>query len=104
MSTPPERVADGIDVMYPPPRWLPGAKLSYAENMLGPGLATRPDGIAVTTLSERAFERGKDYTFRELEVKTAVWATALKSLGVRVGDRVAGEFLTELCPSDLSGA
>jgi acetoacetyl-CoA synthetase len=91
-STPYQKIVDGLDVMYPPSRWFPGAKMNYAENMLQPGVALKPDGIAVTTLDEAHFVKSEDYTFRQLERRTAVWANALKRLGVGVGDRVAGKF------------
>lgn len=90
ISTPYSKVVDGLEVMYPPPRWFPGANMNYAENMLRPGVGLKPDGIAVTTVDELP-GNSRDYTFRELEEMTAVWAAALRKLGVRIGDRVAGE-------------
>lgn len=88
-STPYTRIADGLDKMFPPPRWFPGALMNYTENIIGPGLAIRPNGVAVTTCEEES-DSHQDYTFAELEEKAAVWANALKALGVGKSDRVAG--------------
>lgn len=90
-STPYDQPVDGLDTMYPPPNWFPGANLNYAENMLRPGLATRPNGIAVSCVDEGSIGKSQDYTFKQLEKMTELWASALRSLGVQVGDRVAGE-------------
>ncbi|KAF1813353.1 acetoacetyl-CoA synthetase-like protein [Eremomyces bilateralis CBS 781.70] len=87
-STPYLRPADGVDTMYPPPRWFPGARLNYTENILKPGLGLRPNGIAVTVCDEDP-STSVDITFLELERQTALWATALRNMGVGVGDRVA---------------
>lgn len=63
--------------------------MNYAENIIAPGLAMKPDGIAVTAVSEGD---GKpiELTFRDLEREVARWAEALRSLGIGIGDRVAG--------------
>ena len=68
----------------PGARWFPGAKLNYAENMLG---AMRPGTIALYYASEAkpAEALGAD----ELGAKVRVLATALRDLGVEPGDRVA---------------
>ncbi|KAF9890433.1 hypothetical protein FE257_005838 [Aspergillus nanangensis] len=87
-SAPPTCVATGLNTMWPPPAWFPGARLNYTENLLSLGLAARPDGIAVTIEREGRQEVTR-HTFRDLEQQVAVWATALRSLGVTVGDRVA---------------
>lgn len=62
--------------------------MNYAENIIAPGLAMKPDGIAVTAVSEGD---GKpiELTFRDLEREVARWAEALRSLGIGIGDRVA---------------
>ncbi|KAL6228797.1 hypothetical protein BDW75DRAFT_250600 [Aspergillus navahoensis] len=86
-SVPPARVADGLDKMWPPPTWFPGAMLNYTENLLTLGLATKPDEIAVLALSETD-PIAKSLTYRELEAEVARWAHTLTNLGVGVGDRV----------------
>ncbi|KIW19384.1 acetoacetate-CoA ligase [Exophiala spinifera] len=88
-SEPYVRVIDGLDTMWPPPRWFPGAKLNYAENMLQPGLSSKPNGIAITTVDETGPTSSTDYTFKQLELLTAAWVAALRKLGVGVGDVVA---------------
>lgn len=90
-SVPPTRVANGLDTMYPPPEWFPGARLNYTENLLAAGLALRPDGLAVTALREGGELR--ELTFKQLEEQVAVWANTLRKMGVSVGDRVVGEVI-----------
>jgi acetoacetyl-CoA synthetase len=88
-SVPPTAVGIGLDKMWHPPAWIPGAKLNYAENLLVPGLRTKPDEIAVSVLREGG-SRSQQVTFRQLEEKVARWATALKKLGVKTGGCVGG--------------
>lgn len=90
-STPPTSIVEGVDTMFPPPRWFPGAKMNYAENILAPGLALKPNAVAVT-LCEEGSEQSEDFTFTQLAERSAVWANALSRMGVRVGDRVASKF------------
>jgi hypothetical protein len=89
-SSPYVRVVDGLEAMYPPSRWFPGARMNYTENLLCAGLGMRPNGVAVTVCEEGA-GKVRDLTFIELEQETAIWATALRRLGVGVGDRVASK-------------
>lgn len=76
--------------MWPPPRWFPGTLMNFTENLLKPGLGVRPHGIAVTICDENS-SVSEDITFVQLEQRTALWATALRNMGVGVGDRVASE-------------
>ncbi|MEZ5102449.1 MAG: acetoacetate--CoA ligase [Thermoleophilia bacterium] len=68
----------------PGARWFPGARLSYAEHALrhdgdGPAIVWRPeDGPAV------------EVSWPELRRRVGSLAHALRELGVRPGDRVAG--------------
>jgi acetoacetyl-CoA synthetase len=87
-SVPPTCSARGLDKMWPPPAWFPGARLNYTENILSFGLASRPDAIAITAVKE-GLDEVEHLTFRQLEQHVAVWALALRRLGVGVGDRVA---------------
>jgi acetoacetyl-CoA synthetase len=86
----PLRPVDKVHRMYPPPRWFPGARLNYAENMLLPGLIAKPYGIAVSVCDESSSPT-VDYTYTQLVELTAVWANALRRMGVRTGDRVASK-------------
>ena len=84
----------GLERMAPPdpelgPRWFPGARLNFAENLL------RHDGErdAVVFCNERGRQRRLSY--RELRLEVAAVAAAFAALGVGPGDRVAG-FLPNL--------
>jgi acetoacetyl-CoA synthetase len=84
----------GLERMAPPdpelgPRWFPGARLNFAENLL------RHDGErdAVVFWNERGRQRRLSY--RELRLEVAAAAMAFAALGVGPGDRVAG-FLPNL--------
>ena len=87
-SVAPERVGDGLDAMWPRPRWFPGARLNYAENLLATGLATHPDSIAVSACRE-AGTQWRYLTWTELRDQVELYATALQKMGVVEGDRVA---------------
>src|SRR5882724_4871322 len=87
-------VVIGLERMAPPdpqlgPRWFPGARLNFAENLL------RHDGErdAVVFWNERGRQRRLSY--RELRLEVAAAAAAFAELGVEPGDRVAG-FLPNL--------
>jgi acetoacetyl-CoA synthetase len=70
----------------PGARWFEGARLNYAENMLGRG---HPDeDVAILHSSElRPLE---ELTWGELREQVAALAHGLRTLGVTRGDRVAG--------------
>ncbi len=89
-----DEVVVGLERMAPPdpargPRWFPGARLNFAENLLRYG-DHRP---AIVFWNERGRQRG--VTFGELRADVAAAAAALRAEGVGVGDRVAG-FLPNL--------
>jgi len=86
---PRERVLVGRDRMAPPdptlgPRWFPGARLNFAENLL----RRRDDGLALVAWNERG--RHASLTFAELAERVARCRAGLRAEGVGVGDRVAG--------------
>lgn len=63
--------------------------MNYAENILQPGLSSRPDAIAVTYLTEN-MRSVRHWTYSELACEVSIWAERLKSLGLRSRDSVAG--------------
>ncbi|KAN0138374.1 acetoacetate-CoA ligase [Lactarius tabidus] len=65
------------------PRWFPGARLNYAENMLW----RTDDGIAITEFNETGHVAS--YSYRELRELVRKLASALKFHGLQPGDRVA---------------
>lgn len=92
-SESPRAVGVGLDQLWPPPTWFPGAALNYAENLLAFGLKTKPNSIAVAAYEEGDITGSREplrLTFRQLEDEVARWAHALKRLGVGVGDPVGG--------------
>jgi acetoacetyl-CoA synthetase len=84
-----DAVLVGGDRMAPPdaelgPRWFPGARLNFAENLL----RHRDDRDALVLWTERGVQRR--ITFRELADAVAAFAGFLRHSGVVAGDRVAG--------------
>jgi acetoacetyl-CoA synthetase len=87
-SVPPTSVATGLDKMWPPPQWFPGAKLNYSENLLATGLASRPDRTAISACREGGTE-WRHLTWKQLEQQVQLYASALAKAGIQQGDRVA---------------
>jgi acetoacetyl-CoA synthetase len=84
-----DAVLVGGERMAPPdpvlgPRWFPGARLNFAENLL----RHRDGREALVAWSERG--PGRRLTYAELADEVARVAAALRAAGVGVGDRVAG--------------
>ncbi|MEO8622654.1 MAG: acetoacetate--CoA ligase, partial [bacterium] len=84
-----DSVLVGGDRMAPPdrtlgPRWFPGARLNFAENLL----RYRDDRDALVLWNELGAARR--LTFAELADAVARFASFLRNAGVGLGDRVAG--------------
>ena len=82
-------VVRGLDRMAPPdpvlgPRWFPGAKLNFAENLL----RYRDDRDAIVAWNESG--RQRVLSFAELYLQVARVASALRAHGIKKGDRIAG--------------
>ncbi len=84
-----DSVVVGLDRMAPPdpelgPRWFPGARLNFAENLL-----RFEDGRAALVFwNEQG--RQREISYRELKQQVGAVAAALAAEGVVAGDRVAG--------------
>ena len=88
-SEPWTEVVRGLERMAPPhpelgPRWFPGARLNFAENLL----RYRDDADAIVAWNESGRQRVISY--RALYLEVARVAAAMRSHGIRAGDRVAG--------------
>jgi acetoacetyl-CoA synthetase len=93
-SPPWDEVVLGLGRMGPPdpkvgPRWFPGARLNFAENLLRYS-DNRP---ALVFWNEQG--RQRELSYAELHVEVGRVAAALERDGIGVGDRVAG-FLPNL--------
>jgi acetoacetyl-CoA synthetase len=82
-SAPYERVLASHEM--PGARWFEGARLNYAENMLG--RERNPKDLAVIHCSE--LRARAQLSWGELSEQVALAAAGLRSLGVQRGDRVA---------------
>lgn len=79
----------GGERMAPPhpelgPRWFSDTRLNFAEHLL----RRRDDGVAIVSWNEQGAQQR--LTYRELALRVAATAAALRALGVGVGDRVVG--------------
>jgi acetyl-CoA synthetase len=68
-------------------KWFVGGKLNASANCLDRHLATRGDKQAIIWEGEPGDVR--TFTYRELHAEVSKFANVLKSLGVKLGDRVA---------------
>ncbi len=81
----PQRVL--ADASMPGAQWFPGATLNYAEHALAPGPGKGDDDTAVVSCREDGFR--EHVSFGQLRQRVAAARSALASLGVSRGDRVA---------------
>ena len=84
-----DQVVIGLDRMAPPdprlgPRWFPGARLNFAENLL----QFRDDRPALVFWTEQG--RQRELSYAQLYEQVALAANALREHGIVPGDRVAG--------------
>ena len=73
--------------MFPRPAFFEGAKLNFAENLLYPACNPPEDSLAVIAATEETREY---ITWKELREKVRQGTAAMRSQGVKEGDRVAG--------------
>ena len=73
--------------MFPRPKFFEGAKLNFAENLLYP--TSNPDENSYAVIE--ANEETQSYvTWKELRERVRQCSVAMRKLGVKEGDRVAG--------------
>ncbi|RVE67892.1 hypothetical protein OJAV_G00086360 [Oryzias javanicus] len=81
-----EEVVDATKKISDVPEWFKGARLNYAENLL-----KHPDQDKVALYAAReAGEETVKVTFGELRRDVALFAAAMRKMGVQTGDRVVG--------------
>ena len=73
--------------MFPRPAFFEGARLNFAENILYP--SCNPDEGSYAVIEANEESRGY-VTWKELRERVRQCSAALKTLGVKEGDRVAG--------------
>jgi acetoacetyl-CoA synthetase len=83
-STPYERVLRSREM--PGAEWFVGARLNYAEHMLGDA----GDGGAVAVVAHSQTRNPLELTFADLREQVTAARTGLQGLGVGPGDRVVG--------------
>uniref|UniRef100_UPI003AADA494 acetoacetyl-CoA synthetase isoform X2 n=1 Tax=Centroberyx gerrardi TaxID=166262 RepID=UPI003AADA494 len=81
-----EEVVDVSKRISDVPEWFKGARLNYAENLLK---HTDQDKVALYAATEANDEIVK-VTFGELRRDVALFAAAMRKMGVQTGDRVVG--------------
>ncbi|XP_058850183.1 acetoacetyl-CoA synthetase [Acipenser ruthenus] len=81
-----EEVVDRTKRISDVPEWFRGSQLNYAENLLK---HKDQDKIALYAAREAKEEITK-VTFRELRRDVALYAAAMRKMGVKTGDRVVG--------------
>ncbi len=74
--------------MFPRPDFFTGSLLNFAENLLyPPNIIIQPNDIAIIASTESS---NREITWNELRSRVKSISTALRKLGVRTNDRVAG--------------
>lgn len=72
----------------PSVKWFQGAKLNITENMLDRHLATMGDKDAIIWEANNPDEATVRYTYKQLHGKVCQFSNALKSIGIKKGDRI----------------
>uniref|UniRef100_S4RC54 Acetyl-coenzyme A synthetase N-terminal domain-containing protein n=1 Tax=Petromyzon marinus TaxID=7757 RepID=S4RC54_PETMA len=85
-SVPYDEVVDTSKTIADVPEWFRGSRLNFAENLLHRGDAEK---VALYAAVEGGEEVSK-VTFGELRSDVALYAAAMRKLGIGKGDRVAG--------------
>ncbi len=85
-ETPPARMLEGMEM--PGARWLPGARLNFARNLLKHALDGDAEREAVVAYAEGRPTLRRSY--RELLEDVGALESFLRSVGLEAGDRVAG--------------
>lgn len=85
-SKPYDEVVDASQRISDVPEWFRGARLNYAENLLK---HADKDKVALYAATEKNEEIVK-VTFGELRRDVAVFAAAMRKMGIQTGDRVVG--------------
>ncbi|KAJ1074002.1 hypothetical protein K5549_007240 [Capra hircus] len=81
-----DEVVDASKGIADVPEWFKGSRLNYAENLLQ---HKENDRVALYVAREGKEEIAK-VTFEELRQQVALFAAAMRKMGVRRGDRVVG--------------
>ncbi|KAA6408639.1 MAG: acetoacetate- ligase [Lasallia pustulata] len=86
-STPFTKVVDEEAPIFPRPTFFQGARLNFAENLLYPMSNPNEDSLAIIAATEETREH---VTWKQLRERVRECSAAMKTLGVKEGDRVAG--------------
>ncbi|HEX4921811.1 MAG TPA: AMP-binding protein, partial [Candidatus Bathyarchaeia archaeon] len=78
-----DKVVDDL-ARFPGAHWFPGARLNFAENLL------KHSGDKTALVSRSESHPAKRLTYSQLRHEVARFASGLREMGVRAGDRVAG--------------
>ena len=89
-SKPFDEVIESGKSMDEIPIWFSGSRLNYAENLLEKQVEGKSDDSLAVSFANESIGVYKKITFGELKYNVAVYAEALKRIGVLPGDRVAG--------------
>lgn len=73
--------------MFPRPVFFEGARLNFAENLLFPSCNPKEDSFAVIAATE---ETREPVTWEELREKVRKCTAAMRTTGIKEGDRIAG--------------
>lgn len=68
--------------------WFKGAKLNITENLLDRHLESRADKTAIIWEPNNPMNSKREFTYKELYHKVCEFSNALKSIGIKKGDRV----------------